>query len=172
MTKSFGSLGEFALHLAKVEVALYAEMQHGLDRALTAIENTAVSEFGTYQPAVGPFPAWEELAEFTKDDRLKAGYTENDPLLRSGELRDSSGHEVQGLEGVAGSTDPVMVYQEFGTVKIPPRPVWGPAAVRNKEKIQRILGAALAEGLLYGTNIHPSLEYDFKTAGEPALIKP
>jgi hypothetical protein len=38
-----------------------------------------------------------------------------------------------------------MVFHEFGTSKMPPRPVLGPAAFRNKLAIQRLVGeAALA----------------------------
>lgn len=159
----FASMGAFAEHLLRTAVGMYAFEQAGLERCLSLIEKTAVEEFGVYQPTTGPFPAWEELAERTKDERVALGFTENDPLLRSGDLRDSSQHEVRGLEGVAGSTDERMPWLEFGTQFIPPRPVWGAAAFRNKAKIQRILGEALVGGLIGGSPIHPTLGYDFKT---------
>lgn len=111
-------------------------MQKGLKKAAKIIEKAAKDEFGEYQPKVGSFNEWAELAESTKEDRLKKGFIENDLLLRTGQLRDSIEHEVKGLEAVIGSKDEVMVYQEFGTSKIPPRPVLGPATYRNKDKIK------------------------------------
>ena len=38
------------------------------------------------------------------------GFTPDDPLLRTGQLRDSISHQVQGLDAVVGSTSEVMVY--------------------------------------------------------------
>lgn len=152
-----------ALHLLQTSVTMYVHLQGGLNAALEAIEDEARSEFGIYQPGIGAFPAWPELADSTKDERVKLGYSENEPLLRSGELRDSSQHEAHGLEGVTGSTDPVMGYQEFGTAKIPARPVWGPAALKSKDRVQRILGAAVVSGLFGGSPIHPALGYNYLT---------
>jgi hypothetical protein len=43
-----------------------------------------------------------------------------------------------------------MVYQELGTDRIPPRPVLGPAAYKNKDKIERILGEAVVHAMEYG----------------------
>lgn len=160
MTREFGSLGEMATHMAGMAVRMYVQEQAGLERALRVIEKKAKSEFGVYQPSTGPFPAWPELAETTKDDRLRHGYTENDPLLRSGALRASSSHEVQGLEGVAGSKDPVMAYQEFGTPTIPARPVWGPAEIQTRDTVARILAAVVINGIAGGDAIHPALGYD------------
>lgn len=163
MSRHFESLESFALHLLEREVATAVAIHEGLERVLARIEKTARDEFGNYQPSTGPFPEWAELADATKEDRLRQGYTENDPLLRSGELMESSSHEVHGLEGVAGSTDPRMVYLEFGTSKMPPRPVWGPALVKNHKAIQMMLGAAVVEGLVGGDLIHEALGYNFET---------
>lgn len=157
--KTFSPL-QFAMHLVTLAAAEHIAMQKGLKKAAILIEKTAKGEFGVYQPEAGPFQDWEQLAESTKEQRVKQGYTENDPLLRTGKLRDSISHEVRGLEAQIGSTDDVMVYQEFGTANIPPRPVLGPAAYRNKEKIKKILGKAAVEGLIGGERIHQSLGYD------------
>ena len=75
-------------------------------------------------------------------------------------MRDSITHEVHGLEAVIGSTDPKMVYHEFGTAKMPPRPVMGPAAFRNKDFILKVIGKAAMSGLVGGERIHPSLGYE------------
>lgn len=148
--KEFGSLAQFAAHLVALEAGVALAAHHGLKKVAVEIERTAKSEFGEYQPAVGGFGAWSPLAEATKADRVRKGYTPDDPLLRSGKLRGSVSHEVSWLEAVIGSDSDVMVYQELGTSKIPPRPVLGPAAERNKDTIERILGGMVAKGIQYG----------------------
>jgi len=159
MSREFGSFGEFALHLAGLQVAAVSALENGLDKSIALIERDARAEFGEYQGAVGPHPAWPELADSTKENRVSQGYTENDPLLRSGHLRDQTQREREGLVGVVGNTDPVMAYQEFGTSKIPARPVYGPALYKNIDNIQRLAGSAIATGLFGEEEIHPNLGY-------------
>lgn len=161
--KHLASLGEMALELALIVPEVALELHHGLEKVAQRIEATAKSEFGVYQAEQGAFPAWPELAEATKDDRVRQGYTENDPLLRSGELMNTVGHEVQGLEAAIGSTDEKMVFHEFGTSRMPARPVLGPAAFRNKAAIQKLVGAAVVAGLIGTDQVHAALGYDFTT---------
>lgn len=148
--KEFSSIAGMIAHLGVMAAAETLALHRGLKECAVAIEATAKSEFGHYQPEVQPFAGWVELADSTKAERQAQGFTPNDPLLRSGELQKSVNHEVSGLEAVIGSTSDVMVYQELGTDKIPPRAVLGPAAIRNKKLIMKTLGHAAAEGLLYG----------------------
>lgn len=160
----FSSLAELGFELAESAIAVPLALHAGVEQCANLVEKTAKAEIGHYQPATGQFPEWAELAESTKDDRVSRGFSENDPLLRTGGLRDSISHQSSALEAVIGSDSDNMVYQEFGTKAIPPRPVLGPAAFRNKEKIQAILGAATLSGIinLRGSieAIHPSLGYD------------
>lgn len=160
--KEFGSFGQFAMHLATLQAGVALELHRGLKRVAVAVDQTAKSEFGEYQPAIGPFPAWAPLAEATKTERERLGYAPDEPLRRSGELRDSVGNEVSGHEAAVGSTSDVMVWQELGNDTIPPRPVLGPALERNHELIRRVLGRALVTGLLGGSAIPAHLEYDHK----------
>jgi HK97 gp10 family phage protein len=149
--REFNSISSFVAHLVAMQAAETLALHNALKKCATAIEKTAKTEIGTYQGDVGPFPGWVELADATKEDRVAQGYTENDPLLRSGELRDSIDKEITGLEACVWSTSDVMVYQELGTPNIPPRPVLGPAAIHNKELIEKTLGQAVVAGLLYGS---------------------
>lgn len=161
--KIFSSPLKFAEHLLMVAAKEYEILHGGLEIAATLIEKSAKKEIGHLQPEVGPFNAWDELADSTKEDKARKGYYFNEdynPLLRTGELHDSISHEVEGLEAVIGSTSPIMVYQEFGTSSIPPRPVLGPAVYKNKEKIEAIIGSVAIGGFVGGTLIHPSLGYD------------
>lgn len=94
------------------------------------------------------FPEWPQLAESTQEERERLGWTPNDPLLRSGELRESITHEtVHDNMEVVGSTSEIMVYQEFGTKTIPPRPVLGPASALTGEEVSKIARRAAYEAI-------------------------
>jgi|SRR5450830_198167 len=155
--KEFSSISGMIAHLALMDAHTTLALHHGLKQCAVAIEKTADSEFGVYQGEVGAFAGWAPLADATQAARVALGYTPDDPLLRSGELQRSVTHEIDGLEAVIGSDSDIMVWQELGTDKIPPRAVLGPAAIRNKELITRTLGRAVAEGLLYGSGVSTAL---------------
>ncbi|MHA3052531.1 phage virion morphogenesis protein [Acinetobacter sp. ANC 4640] len=139
-----------AVHFAALELAQIKSLEHGLKVCAERIEQTAKEEIGHYQNAIGPYPAWSPLAESTEEQKAKKGYPANSPLLASGEMQKSIKHEVSGLEAIVGATDKKMVYHEFGTVRIPPRPVIGPAAYRNKEFILKTIGEAAVTGIVGG----------------------
>jgi HK97 gp10 family phage protein len=159
------SLLEMAGALAAAEVAIHANARAALETVAQRVEKTAKAEFGVYQDAVGPFPEWAELAESTKEDRVAKGYAENNPLLRDGTLRDSISHDVKDLTATIGSTSQIMEYQEFGTSRIPPRPVLGPAVIHNHDAIIGGLGGAVVRGLVGNQRIHASLGYDDTLSG-------
>jgi HK97 gp10 family phage protein len=145
----FASLGAFAAHLTHaIAPAVNSSMHSGLKAAAEQIEHTARAKLGHYQDSVEHFPAWPELADSTKADRVAKGFTENDPLLRTGALRDSIGHEVHGNEAVIGSKSDIAVYQELGTTKMPPRPFLGPAVVENEEALRALWHDVLLRGFL------------------------
>lgn len=148
--KEFDGLAGFIQHLAAAELALHAASHRALDAAAKIVEEDAKQRIGHYQDEAGPFVGWVELADSTKADRAAKGFSENDPLLRTGELRESISREVTSEEAVIGSTSDIAVYQEVGTDKIPPRPFLGAAAFSNKEKILKILGGSMMHALEYG----------------------
>jgi HK97 gp10 family phage protein len=154
------SMLDMVTRLAAAEVAVHVGAHAALERVATRVEQTAKAELGVYQPATGPFPEWAELADSTKADRVAKGFTENDPLLRTGALRDSISHEVEGLTATIGSTSDIAEYQEFGTSKMPPRPFLGPALERNHEAMLAELGGAVTRAVVGKDAVHPSLGYD------------
>lgn len=156
----FKSLGSLALHMASQEVALLASLHAALEKCAVKVETTATDEIGHYQSSVGPFPAWADLADSTEERKAKMGYPSDAPLLASGDMQKSITHTTHLLEAVIGSTDEKMIYHEFGTLKMPARPVMGPAVFRNKEYIRRVLGLATVTGLIGGSAIHASLGYN------------
>lgn len=152
--RTFNSLGAFADHLLSRDATIAVAMQSGLETVAQRVRQTAREELGTYQEAIGHFDAWPELADSTKADRVAKGFSENDPLLRSGELRESIKAVHSRTEAVIGSDSDVAVYQELGTNRIPPRPFLGPAVLHNEELIKRVLGRAFVSGFLgQGVNV-------------------
>lgn len=161
--KEFGDITSFVTHLVTLNAAIESAFPNALDKVGRMIEQDAKRQIGHYQKEAGPFGAWDPLADATEDEKARLGYPVEAPLLRDGKLRDSIQHEVSGLEVVIGSKLDIAEYQEFGTQTIPPRPFIGPAAFKNRDKIERILGAALVQGITGGEHIHESLGYDFDT---------
>jgi HK97 gp10 family phage protein len=157
--KEFDSLGALAQHLVSETVGGLSQIKHGLELSAELIEKTAKEEIGEYQDAVAMFPAWAPLAASTEADKARKGYPPNSPLLRTGDMRDSIQHEVGEWEATIGATDPKMVFHEFGTQKMPPRPVIGPALYRNIEQVQKLIGNAAVAGFVGGDPINPGLGY-------------
>lgn len=137
---SFAALGEaLAGAVGRLEVTLQAVATASAEM----VEAEAKSEFGTYQRSnMGPFRSWEELAASTKERRLQEGFAENDPLLKTGELRESITHSVGPASFAVGSESKVMLWQELGVDKtnLPPRPVLQTALFRMTGNIQEVLG--------------------------------
>lgn len=142
------SLLQTSVALAAASGAFEKHLQGGLERVLVHIEENARNQVGHYQAAVGPFPAWAPLAASTEASKAAMGFPSDAPLLAAGAMLASFGHEVSGMEGVAGAKDPKAVFHETGTSRMPPRPVWGPAAFNTRGDIEKILGHAAMGGIV------------------------
>ncbi len=124
-------LEQLAREFTTASLTIGYQLELGVKKYAEEIEAAAKEELGVYQPATGPFNAWDPLADSTMNDRINQGYPADEPLLRSGELRDSIQHEVQGLAAIVGTKSPIGLWQEVGTDRIPPRPFIGPAYIRK-----------------------------------------
>ena len=147
------TLSGFIAHLAGASMEIQHHQRTAMERACRVVEAEAKREIGTYQDAAAPFAGWAELADSTKEDRVRLGFSENDPGLRTGEMRDSIGHVVGENEGVVGSNDDKLVWFELGTDKQTPRSVLGMAAVHKVEDVARILGEGVRAALV-GKGVH------------------
>ncbi|CBJ38336.1 putative bacteriophage-related protein [Ralstonia solanacearum CMR15] len=141
--KTFNSFGAFAAHLAKLAETGPAVMHHALDLSAAEIQKTARGMIGDYQPAVGPFPAWEELADSTQAERARLGFSENDPGFRTGDMQASIQKIVDGHTAAIGSNDQHLVWFDQGTTNQPPRPVFGPAAIHSKHRVESLIGRSI-----------------------------
>ena len=119
------------LHIAN---ALPAARHKALEYAAQIVEEEAKDVIGTYRYR------WVELAEATKEDRLRLGFSENEPGLRTGDMRESITHIVQGNVAHIGSDDDKLVWFELGTVKQPPRPVLKGAVLAKVKEIEHVIG--------------------------------
>jgi hypothetical protein len=118
----------FAAHLESLAAGMAAFDLSTLERIGAKVTTAAKDKIGEYQAQAGPFAAWSPLTESTKADRLRAGYSEDNPELRSGELRDSIEYVVAPPEVIIGSPLDIALWQEMGTVKMPARSFLGGAA--------------------------------------------
>lgn len=150
--KDFASIEAFIAHMAMVEQAVIRHAHAGLEKSAQVVEKAAKAELGYYQPAVGPFPAWDPLAESTLEHHAALGVGDS-PLLVTGQLYASIEHETQGHEAVIGTKMDIGAYQEFGTDRIPPRPFMGPAVVHSKEKIEKIMSRGLVTAIVGGASV-------------------
>ena len=143
MTREFADIGAFLKFMAGATVKIDNAVYLGLHAAGQIVQEEAHSELGHYQDRAGPFPEWPELTDQTKRARVEHGWTENDPLLRSGALADHIELSVSGHRAAVGvpsetvgdgtSADPIRdigdiaVDMELGTARIPPRSFLGRA---------------------------------------------
>ncbi len=144
----FSSLGAFIQHVESLSAVVEAGQHQGVKRAAAIIEKAAKARIGHYQAAVGPFPAWAPLAAATEVKKAQMGFPPDAPLLASGAMRDNISTEISGNEAVIGSPDDRAVYHEFGTSKMPPRPVFGPVAFNCVEEVGDVIGGTVVAALI------------------------
>lgn len=146
MAKEFKSLKSFLTQINKV-VESYDRRENNLLTIVGRfIELESKSIIGHRQYGINGagFGVWPDLADSTKEDKERKGFGNagNDwqPLLRTGEMRDSITFTTGKHEVSIGSPSDILVYQELGTEFIPPRPVLSLAMYREKVKMQKAIG--------------------------------
>lgn len=142
------SFADVAARIASMAAAMKENQAEVLDEMATRIQDRAKAKIGHYQDESGPFNAWSQLKKSTQQDRARHGYGADDPLLRTGDLRDSIKKAVYGSFAVVGSDSMIAVYQELGThgvgvgpdgYHVPPRPFLGPAAYESREWVGEVV---------------------------------
>lgn len=157
MVQKFTSFEQLAAALENKTFLLKTNAQAAVAAGAVKVQATAKEKFGTYQPGVGGFPAWQQLADSTIQQKTKAGGGE-DPLIGhyvhktgggvGGQLRGSILVKIGVMEATVGTNDKVGTYQEFGTSRgIPPRPFLRPALYQNQGIIMTAFRKALLDTL-------------------------
>src|SRR5258705_6047904 len=135
---AFCSVGGELMHDIEIakKTALHAMAQMIRDEARRVI--------GTYDSDY----SWPQLAPSTQADRVQAGSAANEPLLRTGELRDSIGYTIiSDHEAEVGSDLDIAVFQELGTVHIPPRSFLAAAGALKGEDAAKVAGKIIAHAI-------------------------
>lgn len=150
--------GEYALFLRESAVRAEPELSMALTKIIEVGVDLARGYIGADQPG------WDKLSGATLDGflhrdagfwipgKIDLGFSPPDnPLLRTGQMRDSIEGEVDGLVGTVGSTERRALYQEMGTpgatYPIPPRPFLA-RAVEHLEPLAIVVLEEVAASLL------------------------
>ena len=121
------------------------ELDIPTEALMKGVSEEAKGFIGTYQDG------WAPLAESTLNGwnghpgKIELGYAPPDnPLLREGTMRESiegaAEKSMFGASGVVASKSLVALWQELGTVKIPPRPFLALAMSRSYVAADLIFG--------------------------------
>lgn len=135
------NLLEFVAELPAIERDLHATGPKIVERACLIVQKKAKAAIGREHEL------WAPLADATIADKKSQGYPTPKPLLRTGELRDSIEYTVAGLEGAVGSDDPIAIFHELGTSRMPQRSFLVSSAISSEDKIARIAAAATVAAL-------------------------
>jgi hypothetical protein len=122
------TMAGFAAHLEGLAARMPDFELSVLERIGAKVTTAAKDKIGEYQSQAGPFAAWAPLTESTKADRVRGGFSEDNPELRTGALRDSIEYVVVPPEVIIGSPLDIALWQELGTIKMPARSFLGGAA--------------------------------------------
>ena len=131
------SLLEFAAGLEALGLGLEVTEAEVLAKSCLLLSTAAKDLIGV------PKPEWPPLkpATLARKDGV------NTPLLETGEMRDSIAWNSDAHEGYVGSNNKKLVYNEFGTSRIPPRPVLGLALTQNERKVERLVEKEIGKAI-------------------------
>lgn len=138
---------DFLRFLEERQRAIPAAQEAGLNATGERMEKAARDLLGEYQrEETGPFAPWAELSDVTKERRTAAGFSENDPGLASGAMRESIKHRVDGHTVTIGTDDPHAVWFEDGSTRQPPRPflslaLWKHGKEEAEHMARKVFGA-------------------------------
>lgn len=149
------TLEKFIAYLERVPSLLENYVADSIEVCAAKTVNIARAKFGIPQNDAH-FTKWAPLAPSTLQEKQRLGYIYNqygNPLVRRGDLKDSIDYTVgydplKGFGFTVGSRDPIMKYQEFGTVRIPPRPVIVPSVIQAIPFVRKEIKIVLKRVLL------------------------
>jgi len=119
------TVAEFGAEVERMIARVRPELTLGLIELGETVKHIAKARIGEEHDD------WPPLAESTLIDKARKGFPVPDPLLRTGEFRESIKFivEPRALLLVVGTEDPRGEWFEMGTHKMPPRPFLAPAMI-------------------------------------------
>ena len=159
------TLGGFAAHLTGAVAAMERAEHHAMDRSARTVKRTAKAAIGTYQGGVGRYAPWEQLHAATLHGgrsprtgyrfkgKVELGFASegnDNPLLRTGALRESIQHSTGHREAVVGSNSVYAAPLELGDPgnNTPPRSFLGASAMRHGHDTAEMVGRSVVAALL------------------------
>ncbi len=160
------SILEAVAEFSGMAVEYIAIQQEAMEGATKIVEARAKAIVGHYQNDTGPFDPWRDLADSTIADKERKGYAPPDnPLLRTGDMRESITHDASPTRGIVGSDEDIALWQELGThgpnpgpdgYHVPPRSFLGAAAFQKQDQVAELIADA-AVSVFTGTKRLTSL---------------
>lgn len=134
---------------------MHGALSAGVRDAAKVIHKRTRAKFGHYQQGDGPFGSWPELKDATKEERVRQGYSANEPLLRSGDLMRSYEVAHEGLAAGVGSAEEKALGQEIGVPgsNVPARSTLGLAFVESERAGFGVLNEHIGSVLVYGPGV-------------------
>jgi len=107
----FHTLGDFVAHLSTIEADLELAREAAVVKGCQIVQKEAKAAIGNYRAGYN----WPQRAESTQEDRVLKGFPANEPLLRTGSLRESIEytapvHEGAEVCGYVGTNHPVAKF--------------------------------------------------------------
>ena len=127
------SLAETILEFQRMGRDLKVAQEVSIAAACAEIAYQSKDAIGTYKFG------WTPL----KPETIARKTTGDSPLLETGELRDSIKWNADEKEGYVDSDNPKLAYHEFGTSRIPPRPVLSNALWQCQPEIAKAMRKAV-----------------------------
>ena len=144
--RSFPTIDAFLAHLARAPAEMQAAQRKGEEIAGAALVEHAKDLIGQEQEG------WPALAASTVEQKQRIGWTgrvsATDPLFARGELRASIANTVDQSGITLGSTDPIAPFHEYGTSRMPPRPVIEPTMVKHGQEATETIAEHVVAALV------------------------
>lgn len=151
------SVGQLASFMAGKAAGGYrAGLVPTLEVVGNEVKHEVEHEIGTYQSAIGPFPATAPLSDVTIERKQREGLglggDPDTPLFATGEFSEDIKIAVKpiSLSVEVGTDLERVVFTELGTDRQPPRPIFGPAALRAVPKVLPTVAAGGVTGIIGG----------------------
>lgn len=145
--KTYKSFGALARAFERAAAGLPDTCAEWTRASALAVANDAKERIGHYQ--VG----WDALAPSTIADKQRHGFIGplpggdggDNPLLRTGKTQDSIIPWSTPTQFIVGSHSDILFWDEFGTKKMPPRPVLAPAMMHIMPFATKVLAKAVRD---------------------------
>jgi hypothetical protein len=132
----FHTLGDFVAHLSTIEAYLELAREAAVVKGCQIVQKEAKAAIGNYRAGYN----WPQLAESTQEDRVRKGFPANEPLLRTGSLRESIEYtappftRARKCAAMSGRTIPSRNFRNSGRSRL--RRVHSSAARRGRKSMK------------------------------------